>query len=222
MTICLYIYTCVIWYVTVCISKHKDCIYYHSKLPFTWPGRATDVATNWDTQTAEGGPSVTCGDGHTSQSNNKDSLIRAPSHSEEVVKESWPKITATIWYLYNLLWTGKTWKNMEKHTKDSETAKISKVSACIWVNYWICSISPPLNNSNDVGKIPNIILLKNSLEEIKNSLEEKPSPTWTMGRLIDLHRFVPAADQACSPCRWIHLARKPTAVQVLAKNHWWI
>lgn len=74
--------------VTVSISTHKECIYYHSKLPFTWPGRAADVATNWDTQTAEGGPSVTCGDGHTSQSNNKDSLIRAPSHSEEEVKES--------------------------------------------------------------------------------------------------------------------------------------
>ena len=94
MTICLYVkYTCGSFgIVTVCISKHKDCIYiyiyYHSKLPFTWPGRAADVATNWDTQTAEGGPSVTCGDGHTSQSNNKDSLIRAPSHSEEEVKES--------------------------------------------------------------------------------------------------------------------------------------
>lgn len=54
-----------------------------------------------------------------------------------------------------------------------------------------------------IAKIPNIILLK-------NSLEEKQSPTWTMGRLIDLHGFVPAADQTCSPCRWIHLARKPT------------
>lgn len=54
-----------------------------------------------------------------------------------------------------------------------------------------------------IGKIPNIILLK-------NSLDQKPSPTWTMGRLIDLHGFVPAADQTCSPCRWIHLVRKPT------------
>ena len=45
----------------------------------------------------------------------------------------------------NLLWIGK------KHAKDSETAKISKVSVCISVNYWICNISPPWKNSNDVA-----------------------------------------------------------------------
>ena len=55
----------------------------------------------------------------------------------------------------------------------------------------------------NIGKIPNNILLK-------SSVEEKPSPTWTMGRLIDLHGFVPAADQTCSPRRWIHLAKKTT------------
>ena len=55
----------------------------------------------------------------------------------------------------------------------------------------------------NIGKIPSNILLK-------SSLEEKPSPTWTMGRLIDLHGFVPAADQTCSPRRWIHLAKKTT------------
>ena len=108
-------YVLYISYIPSVLSKHKDCVYvyiyihifllyaiyiyiiYHSKLPFTWPGHAADVATNWDTQTAEGGPSVTCGDGHASQSNNKDSLIRTHWHSGEQGRVD--KITATIWYL---------------------------------------------------------------------------------------------------------------------------